>query len=75
MTIGERSVIDATIVASDSGVNHISESIQRRQEGTVRIIRTMESLVMAASTPEMAVETLGGIVLSFQIDEKKAPGR
>tara|TARA_Y100000589_G_scaffold313443_1_gene334781 strand:+ start:3476 stop:3595 length:120 start_codon:yes stop_codon:yes gene_type:complete len=35
----------------------------------------MGSLVMASSNPEMAVETLGGFVSSFQLDERSSEGR
>ncbi len=63
------------VVSQAEGANRISESMKGLQEGTARTIGTTESLVKASSNLEMAVETLGGIVSSFHIDEAQSQDR
>ena len=62
------------VLSQAQGASDISESMKGLEEGTVRTIRTTESLVKASSNLEMAVETLGGIVSSFHLDETSSEG-
>ncbi|MDG2095247.1 MAG: methyl-accepting chemotaxis protein [Phycisphaerales bacterium] len=57
------------VLSQAQGASEISETMEGLQEGTIRTIRTTESLVKASANLEKAVETLGGIVSSFHLGE------
>lgn len=57
------------VLSQAHGAGEISEVMQGLQEGTIRSIRTTESLVKASANLENAVETLGSIVSSFHLGE------
>ncbi|MEE2907393.1 MAG: methyl-accepting chemotaxis protein [Planctomycetota bacterium] len=58
------------VTSQAEGAQAISDSMDGLRLGTDRTIRTTESLVKASGDLEQAVETLGGIVSSFELGDE-----
>ena len=58
------------VTSQAEGAQAISDSMGGLRQGTDRTMRTTESLVKASGDLEQAVETLGGIVSSFDLGDE-----